>query len=291
LERLKNGELLSIAALAREWGISPKTVQRDFAKLMEGDYGVERAEDGKRFCINHQQSISADAATAIAMLESLASDIGGEFYVKAQAILHRLEKQIISPFYTRIDVEDISNKLDMMADLESAISGRRQLAFQYKRWYAPDTIKTYRGVEPYKIIIFDGFWYLLARYKEHTIKFYLKEIRNLEVLHETFTRDPNIIERMNRALNVWFEPDAEPFEVTLLLESDAIVYFERKPIREQYLKKNLDGTAELTLSITHREELFAIMKKWLPQIRIIEPVELQVMFEEMLLSYVSHNVK
>ena len=163
LERLGNGELLSITQLAHEWNTTTKTVQRDFTKLMEGSYGVIRADDGKRFMISKKNITSKSAGTAIKMLDSLSSDIGGEFYTKAQAALHKLQSYIASPFYTRIDVENISEKLDLIEDLEYAISKQKTVTFKYKKWYDPDNIKTYENVKPYKIIIFDGFWYFGAK--------------------------------------------------------------------------------------------------------------------------------
>ena len=285
LQRLAVGEALSISELAQEWETTTKTVQRDFAKLMEGSYGVVRAEDGRRFVIESRGTGASDAMTTIGMLESLAADIGGDFYVRAQTLLHRLQRTIESPFYTRIDMEDISSKLGMIEQLEKAIATQRRVRFRYKRWYSPDEIKEHKGVEPYKIIIFDGFWYLLTRYKGHTIKFYLREITHLELLEQHFTPDRQLLERMNRAINIWFNPHADPFEVVLLLKESAVPYFKRKPIRGQQLIKQPDGTATLTLEITHTEELFAILKKWLPQIRVIEPEGLQEAFEEMLRGY------
>ncbi len=287
LERLNNGETLSITALAKEWGELTKTVQRDFIKLQQGNYGIVRASDGKRFVLSKKHVTSKSADTAIKMLDSLSSDIGGEFYTKAQAALHKLQSYIASPFYTRIDVENISTKLDLIEKLEDAISKQKMITFSYKRWYKPDEIKTYKNVKPYKIIIFDGFWYLLVQYKTYTQKYYLKEIRNLKILDKTFELDEHILNRLEKAHNIYFEPMNEPFDVTLLLDSDAIVYFERKPIKGQYLKKNSDGTAELTVSITSKEEIFAVLKKWLPQVRIIEPEELQEEFEEMIKGYLN----
>ncbi len=287
LERLGNGELLSITQLAHEWHTTTKTLQRDFKKLMEGNYGVIRADDGKRFMISKKKITSKSAGTAIKMLDSLSSDIGGEFYTKAQAALHKLQSYIASPFYTRIDVENISTKLDLIEKLEDAISKQKMITFSYKRWYKPDEIKTYKNVKPYKIIIFDGFWYLLVQYKTYTQKYYLKEIRNLKILDKTFELDEHILNRLEKAHNIYFEPMNEPFDVTLLLDSDVIIYFERKPIKGQYLKKNSDGTAELTVSITSKEEIFSVLKKWLPQIRIIEPEELQEEFEEMMKGYLN----
>ena len=285
LQRLKNGETLSITQLAREWGTTAKTVQRDFAKLQEGDYGIIRASDGKRFTLKREPHTSQSAQTAIKMLDSLSAQIGGSFYTKAQSALRKIQSYIESPFYTRIDVESISDKLDLVEQLEEAIANQQMVSFRYKRWYKPDEVKRYDNVHPYKIIIFDGFWYLLCKYKDYYIKFYLKEIHDLQILDKTFEREQQVIEAMERALNIYFDPTVAPFEVTLLLDSDAVVYFERKPIPGQYLKKNSDHTAELTISITHKEELFALMKKWLPQIKVIEPYALQEEFEEIVQEY------
>jgi len=285
LKRLYNGETLSITDLAREWHTTTKTVQRDFKKLMEGDYGVTRADDGKRFTITKHSLTSKHAETAIKMLDSLSSQIGGEFYTKAQTALRQLQHYVESPFYTRIDVENISGKLDLIEELETAIAKQRMVTFKYKKWYAPNEIKTYENVHPYKVIIFDGFWYLLSRYKEHYIKFYLKEIYDLNISDKTFEKERNTLKRMEKAINIYFDPTKEPFDVTLLLDHNAIVYFERKPIKGQYLKKNSDGTAELTISATHEEEIFYILKRWLPQIKVIEPYALQIKFEKMLRGY------
>jgi len=289
LERLNNGETLSITDLSREWGILTKTLQRDFAKLMEGNYGVVRADDGKRFTLSNKKLTSKDANTAIKMLDSLSSDIGGTFYTKAQTTLHKLQRFIESPFYTRIDVEKISD-IGLVGDLEEAISAQKMISFDYKRWYKPGEIKNYENVKPYKIIIFDGFFYLLVQYKDYYIKFYLNEINNLKITNQTFQHDGKLIERMNKALNIWFDPTAEPYDVILLLESDAIVYFERKPIKGQYLKKNSDGTAELTVSITDKREIFALLKRWLPQIKVIEPSALQDEFDDILRGYLSSSI-
>jgi predicted DNA-binding transcriptional regulator YafY len=289
LRRLAQGETLSITALANEWQIATKTVQRDFAKLMEGDYGVVRAEDGKRFVMDQGRRVSEKVQTAIHLLDSLSAQVGGDFYVQAQSVLQRLYRYIDSPFYAHLDMESTTGHLKLIHDLELAIAEHRMITLSYKKWYKPEEIKTYREVKPYKIIIFDGFWYLLTQYKEHFIKFYLKEIHNLEVHERQFDPDPHLLERMNHAVGIWFDPKVKPFEVTLLLERSAITYFKRKPIRGQYLKENPDGTAELSFAITDKRELFDIMKKWLPQIRVIEPQGIQEEFEGMLRRYLGQS--
>ena len=285
LERLNNGETLSITELAREWDIQTKTLQRDFKKLMEGSYGVVRADDGKRFKISKKRTVTKDASTAIKILDSLSEDIGGEFYTKAQVELRKLQSHIESPFYTRIDVEDISQKMELIEQLEIAISEQKTVSFKYKKWYAQDDIKTHENVKPYKIIIFDGFFYLFCQVKDYYPKFYLKEIADLVISEQTFEHKDKVLASMQKAQDIWFDPAKESFEVILFLDSIARVYFERKPIKEQFLKKYADGTGEIIIYITNKKEVFSILKKWLPHVKVVEPIELQEEFELLLVSY------
>ena len=97
LERLQNGETLSIVELAKEWDTTTKTVQRDFDKLRAGNYGVMCASDKKRFTLAKQQVTSKSADTTIKMLDSLSSDIGGEFYTKKRVVLNNLCQHRVIP--------------------------------------------------------------------------------------------------------------------------------------------------------------------------------------------------
>ncbi len=286
IERLRNGETLSITELAREWNTTTKTIQRDFRKLMEGSYGIIRAEGSKRFMIPQQNLNREDASTAIHLLESLAKDIGGDIHLKAHAALQKIQQYIDSPFYTRIDVENITDKLYLINDIEKAISSHTQLTLYYKP-HGAKKVRIYKHVKPYKIVIFDGIWYLLVQYKGNTMKPRLKEIMRIEIENESFHPDKLLLDRMERAIDIWFDPKAEPFEVVLMLDTAIITYFENKPIKGQRLQKNPDGTATLTFDVTHKRELFGLVKKWLPQMHIVEPEVLQKELNRMLSAYLS----
>jgi predicted DNA-binding transcriptional regulator YafY len=288
IKRLKNGEILSISELSREWNIPTKTIQRDFKKLMEGDYSIVRAEDGKRFTLATESSSSGNTSLAIKMLDSLSADIGGEFYTKAQSALKRIEKSIGSPFYTRIDIEDISQIIPQIEQIELAISKQKMISFEYKRHYKADEIKRYTYIKPYKIIIFDGFFYLFCQHHHYFPKFYLKSISNLKIQDEHFTYDEQILSRVHKAHDIWFDPTQEEFEVTLYVDSVVRVYFERKPLNIKLFKKYSDGTGEVTIYVTNKEEVFSLMKKWLPHIKVLEPIALQKEFEAMLNDYVAY---
>ena len=94
---------------------------------------------------------------------------------------------------------------------------------------------------------------------------------------------------MERSINVWFSPNTEPFEVTLWLDADAVIYFERKPItKDQKLYKKPDGTAELVIKITDEEEILPVLKFWLPKVRVLDPIYIQEDFEQMLAEYLTY---
>ena len=287
LERLNNGEILSITKLEKEWGTTYKTVQRDFKKLLEGNYGVIRAEDGKSFTISKKKTTTKEVSSAINMLDSLSEDIGGEFYKKSQTALHKIQSHIESPFYTRIDVEDMTDYMDLIEQLENAISEQKMISLKYKKWYKPNDIKVHKKVKPYKIIIFDGFFYLYCEIGKYCPALYLKEITDLKVLEQTFEYKDNILKSLQKAQDIWFNPNKDEFEVIFHLDATAKVYFERKPIRDQQLKAYKDGTAELTIYISNKETAFSILKKWLPHIKVVEPVWLQDEFDNMLNLYIT----
>lgn len=287
MERIKNGETLSITELSHEWGVSAKTVGRDFDRLISNNKAIERAEDGKKYRKKQNIQTVNDAQLIIEMIDSMARDVGGEFYMKTHPMLERLQQFMTTPIYSRVDIEDISSKFEMMRQLESAIKSQKKVSFTYQKWYTEE-VKKYINVSPVKLMLFDGFWYLLTEHEGHYKKFYLKEISECQVQKEDFKISRELNDRIENALNIWFDPQKEPFEVTLWLDTDAVVYFERKPIaKNQRLYKKPDGTAELIVRITNEEEIFPVLKSWLPNIRILEPDDrqLQKAFDEMLEKY------
>jgi len=288
LNRLQNGEILSISALSREWGIPTKTIQRDFKKLQEGDYGIVRASDGKRFKLSQQNRTQSKTSSILKLLDSFSADIGGKFYTKAQNVLKRTESYVNTSFYTRIDVEDISDRISLIEQIETAIAQKRTISFDYKRHYKPNEIKRYTNVKPYKIVVFDGFFYLYSQHHNYFPSFYLKEITNLHTEDKTFTYDENIVSALTKAQSIWFNPKKESFEVTLFVDSAVRIYFERKLLRDQFMKKYPDGTGEVSISVTDKQEVLSLLQKWLPHIKVLEPDILQYEFENMLDDYIKY---
>ncbi|PHM16941.1 MAG: hypothetical protein CJD30_09255 [Sulfuricurvum sp. PD_MW2] len=290
LERLDNGEELSIGQLAKEWEVTPKTIQRDFDKLKQMyPQKVERSEDKKRYRKPLTKHSRNDGDMVLEMLESMVKDIGVDFYKKAHPLLERLQRQIKSPFYTRLDIEDVGSKFNIMVQLEKAIEKKFEVSLSYIP-YGENTTKEYIHVKPLKVIVYEGFWYLLAQHKQYTKKFYIKSIAKCTMTDKVFKRDPKIMDYLESAINIWFSTDIKPYEVRLWIDEDIIVYFERKPIsKNQKLYIQSDGSAELVLKVTNDEEIYPILKYWLPKVRVIEPIHIQENFNKSLAQYLQES--
>ena len=288
LERLENGEELSIGELAREWNVDPKTIQRDFDKLKQlYPNKVERGEDKKRYRKPLSRRAQNDGDMVLEMLESMVKDMGIDFYKKAHPLLERLQRQIKSPFYTRLDVEDIGSKFDIVMRFEKAIDQKREVNFSYTP-YGDKVPKEYTNVQPIKVIVYEGFWYLLAQHGKYTKKFYIKSLHNCEITDTPFKHNANILDRLENSINVWFSASVEPYEVRLWVNKEVSIYFERKPVaKNQKLYKQRDGSAELVLKVTSDEEIYPILKYWMPTIRVIEPQRIQEKFEGILSGYLA----
>jgi len=90
LERLNNGEELSITELSRKWMVSTKTLQRDFDKLnimLPGQ--IERADDGKKYRKAKNYTAQNDGEIIIEMLDSMVRDIGGIYLYQSTQITYR----------------------------------------------------------------------------------------------------------------------------------------------------------------------------------------------------------
>ena len=75
--------------------------------------------------------------------------------------------------------------------------------------------------------------------------FYLKNIHSFRIDGGAFKQNGDALDRLEKALNVWFEPNSPLFEVRLLIRSNIVKYFERRPL--SVTQKLLNDIAYLLL--------------------------------------------
>ena len=108
LQRLYEGETLYVGALAKEFNVGTRTIQRDFNERLirfpiEKEGRGWRMRDGFRL----ERDRKPDEAMVLDMLETLAAGIGGGFAALASSLLGRLKNHRVSAIDSKTVIEDI----------------------------------------------------------------------------------------------------------------------------------------------------------------------------------------
>ena len=160
IAKLYGGAKLSNVELSKEFQVSTKTIQRDFAKLVLmfpifQEKKLWQLEKNFEF----KENLSIEDDITLKLLSQASKSFDESFSKRADKLLSRIDDNISSPIYTKIELEDISNKLTEISQLEFAINSQNKIEFSYlKDDYYYNVV-----VEPYKIVNFDGFWYLISK--------------------------------------------------------------------------------------------------------------------------------
>jgi len=275
LSRLNDGEALSVTKLAKEFNVSERTIQRDFNERLVSfpvyqDKKKWKMQEGFRL----EKSTSIEDAVVLDIIEKLIEGAGQKFSMKAEHLLSKIKNQTFNPFYAKLDMEDIGDKLQEVQQLESAIKNRRQIQCLYDF----ENFSRMIDLKPLKIANYEGFWYLIALDARNDMlkKYYLKNIKQITIREETFTTDTKLDELLENSLSVWFDDDIKPYRVMLELSETVAKYFTRKPLSKTQRIEELreDGTMVISIEITDDREIIPIVKYWMPHIKVLEPLRI-----------------
>ena len=288
LQRLYEGESLSVSDLAEEFNVSSKTIQRDFNERLIR-FPIEK--DGRKWRMQKGYNITKERTPeemlVIEMLENIAQSIGAGFGSKARHLFSKLQNHSNNPIYSKTIIEDISESLDLFNKIEKAIAENLIVMFNYNN--------KVRHVRPYKIVSFEGYWYLYAEeILTNMLKtFYFKDISHIDVTDDTFEINPKAHRILERSINAWFEPNSEYFEVVLNASPEIAKYFERRPIAttQRIVKIYDDGSMDIALLATSDREILHEIKKWMPDLIIVSPKELALKAKDNADKFLSKQIK
>ena len=191
--------------------------------------------------------------------------------------------------YTKLNIEDITDKFSEIQTIESAIQNKVEIICSYDDEKHGIYITT---IKPLKIANYEGFWYLIALRDETLKKYYFKNISNVKLTQISFIFDDKLNTLLENSISIWFQKDIEPFEVKIYADKIATKYFKRRPLPTQSIVSlSKDTTMEFTIKITHEMEILPIIKYWLPHLRVIEPQWIQDIIDDDLKGYLHNNEK
>jgi predicted DNA-binding transcriptional regulator YafY len=293
LSRLYDGEQLGVLELAEEFNVSSRTIQRDFNERL---FRFPIVKVGRKWALDEQflkngfkniKSLTPQEEITLDIFENFSENVSPKFQEIAKKLLSKIKNEHENPVYLRVAIEDIGDKLQEIKILDEAIRESKLVEFVHK--------SRYRLVEPCRIVNFEGYWYFYAKELiDGRVKtFYIKEISKLKKKNDLFVKDSALLQRLGGALNVWFDPNIEPFGVRLLVKNEIAKYFERRPISkfQKVLETRENGDMILETLITNFKEILPTIKYWMPNILVLEPLELKNEMEKIALEYFKEQTK
>lgn len=279
LIKLNQGEKLDPHALAEEFGVNLRTVQRDlnvrFAYLplvkADGRYHLDPAFLGKLSTRDIERF--ASLAGVRGLFPSLSDDFLRDIFDT------RIQSALLVKGH---HYEDLSGKESLFRCLEEAIIGKRLVSFCYRKDAGE---KLYADIEPYKMLNHKGIWYLAGKDCGKLKTFSFTKIDRINVSDDVFVPDPKVDQLLFEEDGIWLGEYKK--EIVLKIAKDVASFFKRrKLIANQVIEKELeDGGLIVSAKVGHPNQVLPIVRYWIPHIRVISPEGLQGEMESELHAY------
>lgn len=291
LIKLNQGEQLEPAALAEEFGVTVRTIQRDLNERLSflpfdkhnGKYTLHPSALGKLA----QKDLRYFAC--MVGVQGLFPDLNHQFL--QELFDARVESAWLVKGHT---YEDHSQHALVFQQLEQAIKDRHAVSFAYTKAQLDgqaNPTKTYEPVYPYKLVNHGGIWYLAAEHDGKIKAFALGKLSRLLVLGERFVPKPELLDMLQNEDSIWL--NTQKTEVVLKVAKEAAIYFERrKLVGGQVIEKRLeDGGLIVSAQVAHPNQILPIVRYWIPHVRVISPEGLQGEMERGVWGYLNQLQK
>ena len=283
LLKLNQGEKLDPIALADEFGVNLRTIQRDlnerFAYLplekVDGRYHLHPAFLGKLTTKDIERF--ASLAGVRGLFPSLNDDFLKDIFDS------RLQGALLVKGH---NYENLAGKEALFRQLEQAIVARRHVSIDYRK---EGEAKSYPSLAPFKLMNHKGIWYLAARDGGKLKTYAFSRIERVQLLDSRFEPDAGVDRILIEEEGIWFGEERK--EIVLKIARDVAGYFKRrKLIANQVIEKELeDGGLLVSAKVGHPNQVLPIVRYWLPHIRIISPESLQKELEFGLADYLKRT--
>ncbi len=278
LTKLNMGYQLGVKELAAEFGVSTRTISRDFDRL-NTYLPLLQDDETKKYYLesNYLGKITPQDIRNFAQL----SGISHLYPSLDMSFLRELLDSRAQQIYCAkgYSFEDASEFKELFKVFGKAIQEQRQIGFVYKG--EP------RLVQPYRLIHHHGSWYLAAVRKDQLRTYRISHIQLMHATHEypQFTPDQNIVKLVEDDDSIWFGQDKQ--EIILSIDSQVAFYFKQRSIlpEQQIVRELEDGGLLVSSKINHDMQLLPLIRFWIPYLKIVSPKGLQRQLEMSLKEY------
>ena len=257
-----SGQSLNIRKLADKYEVSTKTIRRDFERLASV---IERCPESGDYLLVTTARTAFNEQDLVRLIDDMG--LKKAFPLKAAKFLRNFITDQTSHCYHFQEQPLESEFINSLHTVfENAIQNRHQVSFLYKG--------KSRIVSPYMMVYSHGSWYLAAEEADALKAFSLARIKFVTQQKSHFNYDESIVRAIKTQDTIWF--GLTLFTVTLEISPEVAFFFERKLLlpKQELIEKKSDGTLILSTSAWSYNQIAPVIQYWLPNIRVISPVEL-----------------
>jgi predicted DNA-binding transcriptional regulator YafY len=308
LKRFNNGNIINIDDLLRDplWEEkSIKTVRRDLKVISEYFPDTFESVKGQTKCYKaitndmFNNFLKPEIVSLFVQTFSIAqrSQLFNNFNISDTD--RRLMESKIKDISELYEIKNRPYEINkdnsiLFTKIEKAIKYRKYTIVHYN---IKDYIEKIE-VKPYKILFMNENFYLAAEtnHKKNKLSLYrISNIKSIEDTSKTFQRNPDISDFIN-SMQTPFAKYRENFrkyliEVILEVNKQKANFFKnKKQLSSQNIIETKDnGNILVSYKVTQFREIDEIIKKWLPYVRVISPIELKNKIDKELKDYLDLN--
>jgi len=265
--------------LAKEFRTTSRTIQRDLALLKEAGFPIHEIQKGvyqlNKNLVKNLEVFDDTELALIVALKNVVGQLGQPFQKAADGVLDRLYECAASmPVFVKID-EAIPLDTSFLNRIVKAIREKRQLGFYYSKKKDSHAVV----LEPYRVVYFEGFWYLIGNEPATGIlkRYALDKIKDIRLLKSGFKSIPNDLDAvLQKSANIWFAEEIN-LEITVRIDKEVSHYFKRRRMfpTQEIKEEKQDGSLIVSFKVGHYEAIRDILKSWIPNIIILSPASVR----------------
>ncbi|NOZ90610.1 MAG: WYL domain-containing protein [Epsilonproteobacteria bacterium] len=283
LNSLNSGKRVCISNLAMAYGVSDRTIRRDFELIREifGDFMHKNKE-----CYRAYQKVLLQNVLSATDLMTLANIINLFGIASMQSSISKDTNDLVKKSMSVYDFktrpfENIQNK-EVIKELEHAIKFHKEINIEYK--VSGGSI--YKLFHPYKILFLNENFYLVGENISINQFEFLRVSMILKVSKSTkvFYPHRDIVDFIKTIQTPWAKFNQETILVKLRIAKKISKYFWlKKYLPSQEIVDSFEnGDIEVHYTISHPREISELIIKWLPNVEILSPRNVHQMVTKML---------
>ena len=268
---------VSSSWLSKQFQTTPRTIQRDLLLLKESGFPLHEIQKGvhqmSKDLVKNLEVFDDTELALVVALKNIVGQLGQPFQKAADGVLDRLYDCVTTmPVFVKID-DAIPLDGALLSRIVKAIRERKQVTFQYAADKGPHPVQ----MDPYRVVYFSGFWYLIGNEPATGIlkRYALDRISHFRLLKTCCQDVPEDLDAvLQKSANIWFTEE-QNLEVTVLIDTQVSHYFKRRKMfpTQEIKEERPDGSLVVTFRMGQYEAIRNILKSWIPNIVILEPEE------------------